>query len=196
MVQYQPCPKVLCSVPLCYPQTGCSVHWPFRAPRETLDRQSDANLYVFVDDIAVRAPDTTTLLTTLDNLHHVAHRMGLCFNPDKTEIYAWGRHCAPTTITWQGQSLDVRPPILTYLGHVLAHPSQEEHAWELVNTQLHHDLAAYKTLPLNGFEMVTIPNSSPVGLTAGCSWGTDSGWLIGMTSFWNTCVVPEVLSSE
>ena len=30
--------------------------------RETLDRQPDANLYVFVDDIAVRAPDTTTLL--------------------------------------------------------------------------------------------------------------------------------------
>ena len=102
--------------------------------RETLDRQRDANLYVFVNDIAVRAPDTTTLLTTLDNLHHVAHRMGLRFNADKTEIYAWGRHCTPTTITWQGQHLDVRPPILTYLGHVLDHPSHEEHAWELVTT--------------------------------------------------------------
>ena len=127
--------------------------------RETLNRQPDANLYVFVDDIAVRAPDTTTLPTTLDDLNHVAHRMGLGFNADKTEIYAWGRHCAPTAITWQGQRLDVRPPILTYLGHVLAHPSHEEHTWELVTTQLHHDLAAYKTLPLNGFEKVTIINS-------------------------------------
>ena len=127
--------------------------------REILDRQLDANLYVFVDDSAVRAPDTTTLLTTLDNLHHVAHRMGLRFNADKTKLYAWGRHCAPSTITRQGQRLDVRPPILTYLGHVLAHPPHEEHAWELVTTQLHHDLAAYKTLPLNGFEKVTIINS-------------------------------------
>ena len=166
--------------------------------RETLDRQLDANLYVFVDDIAVGSPDTTTLLTTLDNLHHVAHRMGLRFNADKTEIYAWGRDCAPTTITWQGQRLDVRPPILTYLGHVLAHPSHEEHAWELVTTQLHHDLAAYKTLPLNGFEKVSIINSVLIPrwtYRAGCSWGTDSGWPIGMTSFWHTCVAPQVLSS-
>ena len=43
----------------------------------------------------------------------------------------------------------MRPPILTYLGHVLAHPSDENHVWDLVTNQLRHDLAAYKKLPLS-----------------------------------------------
>ena len=59
---------------------------------------------------------------------------------------------------WHQQVLPVRPPIFTYLGHVLAHPTQEETAWDMVTSQLHHDLAAYWTLPLNGHEKVTIIN--------------------------------------
>ena len=46
--------------------------------------------------------------------------------------------------------------MFTYVGHILAHPSHEEHAWDIVTVQLHHDLAAYKTLPLNCFEKVTV----------------------------------------
>ena len=38
----------------------------------------------------------------------------------------------------------------------MAHPAYEEQAWELVTNQPHHDLTAYKTLPLNGFEKVAI----------------------------------------
>ena len=53
----------------------------------------------------------------------------------------------------------MRPPILTYLGHVLAHPTQQETAWDRVTTQLYHDIAAYKTLPLNGYEKVAIINA-------------------------------------
>ena len=70
-----------------------------------------------------------------------------------------GTYYVPGTITWQGQQLTIRPPMLTYLGHVLAHPSHEDHTWDMVTNQLCHGLAAYKTLPLNGFEKVAIINA-------------------------------------
>ena len=54
--------------------------------RETMERCPGARLYVFVDDIAVRAPTREALLHTLDTLHDVAHTMGLRFNEDKTEV--------------------------------------------------------------------------------------------------------------
>ena len=55
--------------------------------RETKEGCPEACLYVFVDDIAVRAPTTDALLQTLNTLHEVAHTMGLRFNKDKTEVY-------------------------------------------------------------------------------------------------------------
>ena len=45
--------------------------------RETKERCPEAQLYVFVDDIAVRAPTKETLLHTLDTLDDVAYTMGL-----------------------------------------------------------------------------------------------------------------------
>ena len=124
--------------------------------RETMSRQPDAQLYVFVDDIAVRTTSQAALLDTLNHLRQVAYRMGLCFNADKTETYHWARNYNPGTITWQGQHLMIRPPILTYLGHILAHPSHNDHAWDTVTNQLRHDLAAKKTLPLIGFEKLPL----------------------------------------
>ena len=50
-------------------------------------------------------------------------------------------------------------PILTYLGHVLVHLTQEETAWDMVTTQVYHNIAAYKTLPLNGYKKVAISNA-------------------------------------
>ena len=94
--------------------------------RETLIQHPQAHLYVFVDDIAVRAATKTFLTETLNHLHHVAQRMGLRFNADKTEIYHWARQYEPETITRQEQQPTTRPPIVTYLGHVLAHPSHED----------------------------------------------------------------------
>ena len=127
--------------------------------RETKERCPGAQLYVFVDDIAVRAPTKEALLHTLDTLHHVAYTMGLRFNKDKTEVYHWAKDYNLTPITWQHQLIPVRPPIMTYLGHVLAHPTQEDTAWDMVTTQLHHDVAAYRTLPLNAYEKVAIINA-------------------------------------
>ena len=95
--------------------------------RETMSRQADTQFYVFVDDIAVRATSQAALLDTLNHLHHLAYRMGLRFNADKTKTYHWASNYNPGTITWQGQRLPIRPPILTYLGHILAHPSHEDH---------------------------------------------------------------------
>ena len=48
---------------------------------------------------------------------------------------------------------------MTYLGHALAHPTQEDAAWDMVTTQLHHDVAAYRTLPLNAYQKVAIINA-------------------------------------
>ena len=127
--------------------------------RDTKERCLDACLDVFVDDIAIRAPTTDALLHTLDALHEVAHMMGLRFSKDKTEVYHWAKNYCLEPITWQHQQIPVRPPILTYLGHVLAHPMQEETAWDMVTTQLYHDIAAYRKLPLNGYEKVTIINT-------------------------------------
>ena len=96
--------------------------------RETMERCPEACLYVFVDHIAIRAPTTEELLQTLDTLHEVAHMMGLRFNKDKTEVYHCAKNYNLEPITWQHQQLPVRPPILTYLSPVLAHPTQEEQA--------------------------------------------------------------------
>ena len=114
---------------------------------------------MFVDDIAVRAPTKETLLRTLDTLHDVAYTMGLRFNKDKTEVYHWAKDYNLEPITWQHQLVPVWPPIMTSLGHVLAHPAQEDTAWDMVTTQLHHDIAAYRTLPLNAYEKAAIINA-------------------------------------
>ena len=127
--------------------------------RETKERCPGAHLYVFVDDIAVRAPTRESLLHTLDTLHEVAYTMGLRFNKDKTEVYHWAKDYNLEPITWQHQLITVHPPILTYLGHVLAHPTQEDTTWDMVTTQLHHDIAAYRTLPLNAYKKVAIINA-------------------------------------
>ena len=126
--------------------------------RETMWRCPEACLYVFVANIAVPTPATEALLQTLDTLHEVVHTMGLRFNKEKTEVYRWAKNYNLEPITWQHQELPVRPPILTYLGHVLAHPTPKETAWDMVTTQLNHDIAAYKTLPLNGYKKVTVIN--------------------------------------
>ena len=68
--------------------------------RETRERCPDACLYVFVDDIAVRAPTTDALLHTPDTLHEVAHTMGLHFKKDKTEVYHWAKRNSLEPITW------------------------------------------------------------------------------------------------
>ena len=74
-------------------------------------------------------------------------------------MYHWAKNYCLEPITSQHQQLPVRPPILTYLGHALARPTQQETAWDMVTTQLYHDIAAYRTQPLNGYEKVTIINA-------------------------------------
>ena len=113
----------------------------------------------FCQQFGVRAPTTDALLQTLDTLHEVAHTMGLRFNQDKTQVYHWAKNYCLEPITLQHQQLPVRPPILTYLGHVVAHPTQEETALDMVTTQLYHDIAAYRTLLLNGYQKVAIVNA-------------------------------------
>ena len=127
--------------------------------RKTRERCPDAWLHVFVDDIAVPAPMTHALLHTIHTLHEVAHTMGLHFDKDKTEVYHRAKNYSLEPITWWHHQIPVGPPILTYLGHVRAHPKQEETARDMVSTQLYHDKAAYRTLPPNGYEKVTIINA-------------------------------------
>ena len=68
--------------------------------RETFARLPKANLYVFVDDIAIRADDQGGLLDTLSRPKDVAHRMGLRFNVNKIKVYlARPLHTNKTTST-------------------------------------------------------------------------------------------------
>ena len=55
--------------------------------RETMELCPQAYLYVFVDDVSVRASTTEALLRTLNALHQVAHTMGFRFNKDKIEVF-------------------------------------------------------------------------------------------------------------
>ena len=126
---------------------------------ETKEGCPGAHLYMFVDDIAVRAPTKETQLHTLDTLHKGAYTMGLRFNKDKRKVYHWAKDYNPEPITWQHRLIPVRPPILTYLRHVLAHPTQADTTWNMVTTQLHHNIAAYRTLPLNAYGKVAIINA-------------------------------------
>ena len=64
-----------------------------------------------------------------------------------------------TKMTWQHQDRPVHPPVMTYLCLVLAHRLHKETARGMVTTQLQHDLNAYSTLPLNGYEQVAIINA-------------------------------------
>ena len=52
-----------------------------------MERCPQAYLYVFVDDVSVRASTTEALLQTLIALHQVAHTMGFRFNKDEIEVY-------------------------------------------------------------------------------------------------------------
>ena len=96
--------------------------------RETMERCHEACLYVFLDDIAVRAPTTEALLQMPDALQEVAHMVVDRFNKKKIEVYHWAKNYSFEPITLHHQQLPVRPPMLTYLCHVLAHPTQEETA--------------------------------------------------------------------
>ena len=78
--------------------------------RETMERWPETYLYVFVGDIAVRAPTTEALLHTLDTLHEVAHTMGLRFNKDKTKVYHWAKNYSLEPITWQHQQYPCAHP--------------------------------------------------------------------------------------
>ena len=86
--------------------------------------------------VAVRADCTSTLTRTLNNLCDVALLMGLRFNKDKTKVYHRCKHHTRGTFTWRHQGLPICPPVMTYLGHILALPSYEATTWEMVTTQL------------------------------------------------------------
>ena len=75
-----------------------------------MPHQRTYHLYAFVEDIAIRADRPSTLTDTLNQLHGVAHHMGLCFNKDKTEVYHWSKHYAPDNLTWCGPHLG--PPLI------------------------------------------------------------------------------------
>ena len=70
---------------------------------------------------------------------------------------------------------DPRAP--THIDILGPHTSaQEETAWDIVTTQLHHDTMAYRTLPLNAHEKVAIINAVHIP-----RW-TSRGLFLGNTS--------------
>ena len=85
--------------------------------RETLSCHPEAHLYVFLDDIAVRAAPKTALTETLNQLHHVAYLMGLHFNADKTGLYHWSCRYRLEPIMWQGQQIATQAPIIKPTKH-------------------------------------------------------------------------------
>ena len=161
--------------------------------RVTLLRLPEANLYVFVANIAIGADNHAELLDTLSHVNDVAYHMGVKLTADKTKIHQWDQHWDPSTLTWQGQDIPIKPPLLTYLGHLPDHLSHEDTAWDMATTQFHWDLANYKTPPLNYHHKAAVVNVLLISLWAypGYSWATDKERPNGTISSSNTSRTPQ-----
>ena len=83
----------------------------------------EVEFFVYMDDIAFASPDRATKERVLAQVSELCSILGFRVNSGKTEIYCWSPDPVNESIVWEGISNKVRPPILQYLGHILAHPN-------------------------------------------------------------------------
>ena len=85
------------------------------------------HLYTYMDDVAFVLPDRSTTLAVLKGVTDLGNTLGLHVNKAKTEVCCWSATYKVDQLLWDGQVNTVRPRILSYLGHTIAH-AQWAHA--------------------------------------------------------------------
>ena len=113
---------------------------------------------LYVDDAAFITRDRRMLLKVLHRVTQLSHSLGFQANPAKTQIYMWSPKHRQRVIKWNADTIMVRVPIFTYLGHTIAHPQYHRQAQDLFLLHVSADIARYTTWPLNAFERAQLVN--------------------------------------
>ena len=119
----------------------------------------EVKFLVYMDDIAFVSPHRPTTERVLAHVNELSRILGFRVNWGKTEIYPWSPDPVNESVVWEGIPNKVRPPILHYLGHILAHPNWAHKAQSDYMGLIQSDLAAYTGIPMNGWERAQLVNS-------------------------------------
>ena len=103
----------------------------------------EVKFFVYMDDIAFVSPDQATTEHLLAQVSELSRILGFRVNSGKTEIYCSSPDPVNESIVWEGIPNKVRPPILQYLGRILAHPNWAHKAQSDYMGLTQSDLAAY-----------------------------------------------------
>ena len=114
--------------------------------------------FVYMDDIAFISLDAGTTQQVLSQVSRISAVLGFRVNTTKTQIYKWAPSTSHETVLWDGVPHKVCPPILRYLGHLMAHPSWAHKARGDYLGLVQSDLAQYQSVPLNGWERAQLVN--------------------------------------
>ena len=110
------------------------------------------HFYTYMDDVAFVLPDRSTTLAVLRRVTDLGNTLGFHVNKGKTEVYCWSATYKVDQLLWDGQVNAVRPPILSYLGHTIAHPQWAHKARSDYLDLITSDLAQYAHIPMDGWE--------------------------------------------
>ena len=112
----------------------------------------EVKFFVYMDDIAFVSPDRAATERVLAQVSELSRILGFRVDSGKTEIYRWSLDPFNEFVIWEGTPNKVRPPILQYLGHILAHPNWAHKARSDYMGLIQSDLAAYIEIPMDGWE--------------------------------------------
>ena len=111
-----------------------------------------------MDDVAFISPDAATTQRVLIDISRLNTTLGFRVNSTKIEMYKWTPSTTNETMSWEGVPHTVCPPILRYLGHLLAHPFWAHKARSDYLGVVQSNLAQYQSVPLNGWERAQLVN--------------------------------------
>ena len=115
--------------------------------------------YTYMDDVAFVSPDRSTTMAVLRRVTDLGNTLGVHVHKGKTEVYCWSATYKVDRLLWDGQVNTVRPPILSYLGHIIAHPQWAHKARSDYLDLITSDLAQYAHIPKDGWERKQVVNS-------------------------------------
>ena len=117
------------------------------------------HFYTYMDDVAFVSPDRSTTMAVLRRVTDLGNTLGFHVNKGKTEVYCWSATYKVDQLLWDGQVNTVRPPILSYLEHIIAHPRWAHKARSDYLDLIASDLAQYAHIPMDGWERKQVVNS-------------------------------------
>ena len=117
------------------------------------------HLYTYMDDVAFVSPDRSTTLAVLRRVTDFGNTLGFHVNKGKTKVYYWSATYKADELLWDGQVNTVRPPIVIYLGHIIAYPQWAHKARSDYLDLITSDVVQYAHIPMDGWERKQVVNS-------------------------------------